>query len=118
MFAKPSRLRSARHRRHVAALACVCCGRDGLSQCAHANFGKGFALKACDSQTFPLCPGCHRQHDTGGMPRAERWKREWEYADATRALLIQCGQWSPEIEQHYQRAIAPLARVVHGEGNV
>lgn len=49
------------------------------------------------------------------MPRAERWRREWEYVDATRALLIRKGQWSPEVEAHYQRAIKPLAHMVHPE---
>jgi len=109
-------LRSEQHRRNVAALACVCCGKAGPSQCAHANATKGAGLKVCDSLTFPLCPDCHRAHDQGGVyTKLERWKREWEFADATRAQLIRRNQWPAEVEIAYQKAIVPLARVVHAE---
>ena len=109
-------LRSEQHRRNVAALACVCCGKAGPSQCAHANATKGMGQKVCDSLTFPACPDCHRAHDQGGVPtKAERWRREWEYVDATRAQLIRRNQWPAEVEAAYQVAIVPLARVVHPE---
>ncbi|WP_254598927.1 hypothetical protein [Achromobacter denitrificans] len=65
------------------------------------NITKGASLKACDSLCFPLSPELHRLHDQGGVPRAERWKRECEYVDATRAALIQKGQWPAEVELHY-----------------
>lgn len=106
-------LRSERHRRNVAALGCLVTGRP--AQACHVNFDKGLGLKVCDSLTFPLSPELHHEHDRGGMPRAERIRREWEYVDTTRAALIRRGQWTPEIEQHYQRAILPLRRMVHGE---
>lgn len=107
-------LRSEQHRRNVAALACVCCSKVGPSQCAHANATKGMSQKVCDSLTFPLCPDCHRVHDQSGIfTKAERWKLEWEFADATRANLIRRNQWPAAVEAHYQRAIAPLARMVH-----
>src|SRR5690606_16162925 len=113
---KLTRLRSEKHRRNVSQLACVCCGRPGPSQCAHANATKGFGVKACDSLTFPLCPDCHRLHDQGGIyTKSERWRREWEYVDATRAELLYRNQWSAEVEAAYRKAIEPLARVVHGE---
>lgn len=109
-----SLLRSEQHRRNVAALHCVSCGTPGPSQCAHANATKGMGQKVCDSLTFPLCPACHHAHDQGGThTKAERWLREWEFADATRALLIQKAQWTDKIEHHYQRAIEPIKRVVH-----
>jgi len=109
-------LRSEQHRRNVAALACVCCGKAGPSQCAHANATKGMGQKVCDSLTFPACPDCHRAHDQGGvLTKAERWRREWEYVDATRAQLIRRNQWPAEVEVAYQKAIVPLARVVHPE---
>ncbi|WP_260601624.1 hypothetical protein [Bordetella hinzii] len=111
----PTLLRSEQHRRNVAALPCACCGKSAPSQCAHANFSKAAAMKACDSLTFPLCPECHRHHDQGGMSRQERRLAEWEYADGTRAALMQLGQWGPEIELHYQKAILPLRRLVHGD---
>lgn len=110
-----SLLRSKQHRRNVAALACAVCDRHGPSQCAHINFSKGLALKACDSLTFPACPDCHRNHDSGGMPRQERWRREWEYVDKTRAQLISKNKWDAATEAAYQKAIVPLARVVHPE---
>lgn len=113
MIQKEKRLRSERHRRIVASLDCSCCGRSGPSQAAHANFSTGMGLKACDSLTFPLCPECHRHHDQGGMRRQDRWQREWEYADATRAELISKNLWSPEVEDAYQKAIQPLAAVIH-----
>ncbi|QDJ39505.1 hypothetical protein CBR67_03840 [Bordetella hinzii] len=109
----PTLLRSEQHRRNVVALGCLVTG--GPAQACHANITKGTALKACDSLCFPLSPELHRQHDQGGMPRAERWKREWEYVDATRAALIQKGQWPADVELHYQRAIEPLRRLVKGD---
>jgi len=41
--------------------------------------------------------------------------KEWEYADWARAELIRRGLWSANTEAHYQRAIEPLACMVHGE---
>lgn len=111
----PSLLRSEKHRRTVAKMACACCGRPGPSQAAHANITKGMALKACDSLVFPLCPPCHRHHDQGGIAKHERWQREWNYVDGVRAALLQTGLWSPELELHYQRAVAPLRRLVKGD---
>lgn len=112
----PTLLRSEPHRRNVAALSCARCGKVGPSQAAHVNISKGMALKACDSLTFPLCPECHREHDQGGnVTKIRRWQLEWEYVDATRAVLIQFGKWSAEVELHYQRAVEPLRRLVKGE---
>lgn len=106
-------LRSEQHRKNVAALGCLITGKP--AQACHVNFDKGMGLKVCDSLCFPLCPELHREHDQGGgMPRLERIKREWEYVDCTRALLIRRGQWPASIEAHYQKAIVPLVRMVHG----
>lgn len=109
-----SLLRNEQHRRNVAALPCAATGRPGPNQCAHANFGKGMGIKTCDSLCFPLSPEAHRKHDQGGLPWKERVRREWEYADYTRSMLIRRGQWTPDIEVHYQRAIQPFSRVIHG----
>lgn len=103
MFPKISRLRSEKHRRNVSQLACVCCGREGPSQVAHANFGKGMGLKACDTQTFPMCPDCHRYHDTSGIPKEKRRQLEVVYVDRTRAELISRSLWTPEIEEAYRK---------------
>lgn len=104
-------LRSEQHRRNVAALGCLITGKP--AQACHVNFGKGMGMKACDSLCFPLAPELHREHDQGGIPRMERIRREWEYVDQTRAQLIRRNQWPAEVEQAYQKAVAPLARVVH-----
>jgi len=107
-------LRSEQHRRNVAALGCLITGKP--AQACHVNFDKGLGLKVCDSLCFPLCPELHREHDQGGgMTRLERIRREWEYVDRTRALLIRRNQWPAEVEAAYQKAIQPLARVVHPE---
>ena len=107
-------LRSEQHRKNVAALGCLITGKP--AQACHVNFNKGMGLKVCDSLCFPLSPELHREHDQGGgMSRLERIKREWQYVDQTRALLIRRNQWPAAVEEHYQRAIKPLARMVHGE---
>ena len=107
-------LRSEQHRKNVAALGCLITGKP--AQACHVNFDKGMGFKVCDSLCFPLCPELHREHDQGGdMSRMERIKREWQYVDQTRAMLIRRNQWPAAVEEHYQRAIKPLARMVHGE---
>lgn len=115
-------LRSAAHRQNVAGLPCAKCGIVGFSQAAHANATKGGSLKTCDSLTFPLCcdrpgvRGCHGLHDQGAIyAHQERVRVEWEYVDGTRAELIRKNKWPAHVEVAYQRAIAPLARMVHGE---
>lgn len=114
-FPKTKPWRSEKHRRNVAALGCLVTGQP--AQACHVNFNKGFALKVCDSLCFPLSPSLHQLHDQGGMPRQQRWQLEREYMDTTRLRLIQRGQWTDEIEQHYQTAIAPLKRVTSGDGS-
>lgn len=109
-----SLLRSEAHRRNVAALGCLITGMP--AQACHPNFDKGGGLKACDSLCFPLCPDLHRAHDQGGIPKQDRRSLEWRYAIETRALLQQRGLWTPAIERHFQRAIAPLERVAQEAG--
>lgn len=70
---KDQTIRSKAYLRLVAQLPCLHCGIWGHSQAAHANTGKGMALKACDLQTFPLCAdrpgqrGCHSYFDSGAL---------------------------------------------------
>lgn len=110
-YLKVPRLRSEKHRRNVAGLDCVICGRHGPSQCAHANFNKGLSLKSCDSQTFAACPQCHQFHDQGGIERDKRRKLEVLYVDRTRAELIARSLWAPEIEKAYRAAYPAMARI-------
>lgn len=112
-FFKIKRLRSEKHRRNVASLDCVICGAFGPSQCAHANFGKGLALKACDSQTFAACPRCHRLHDSSGITKETRRKLEVQYVDRTRAELISRGLWPDSVEQAYKVAYEPMWRAAN-----
>lgn len=79
MFAKARIVRSESYRRFVASHDCFWCGVSGFSQCAHDNFGKGMAMKVCDTRSFPLCGprfglvGCHQQFDLCiGITRDER----------------------------------------------
>jgi len=108
MFPKFKTWRSEKHRRNVASLACVICGREGHTQCAHANFGKGLGLKASDAMTFAACVPCHRFHDTSGIQKHMRRQLEVVYVDRTRAELIALNLWTPEVEAAYRRAYGPM----------
>lgn len=111
-FPKNKRFRSEKHRRNVASLPCVNCGVQGRTQAAHANFGKGMALKACDSQLMALCDICHRLHDSGGIydNKQQRWSKEVLLVDLTRAELISRSLWTSDIEQAYRLAYEPMKR--------
>lgn len=60
----------------VASLPCVQCFREGQTQAAHRNQGKGMGMKTDDCFTAALCVDCHREIDQGGMmSRQERRER-------------------------------------------
>ena len=95
---KDAPMRSEPYRRWVASLPCAMCNRQGLSQAAHANAGKGMALKVCDSRLFPACGphginiGCHRRIDLSvDMTRAERRALEDRLVAETQALAVANG---------------------------
>lgn len=71
--------RSEKLRRAVSALPCQHCGREGCTQAAHRNEGKGMGLKTSDALLAALCSDCHRELDQGkDMSKAERrdmWNR-------------------------------------------
>ena len=86
--------RSEAYLRRVAALQCAHCGRLGPSQAAHADQGKGMAIKASDFDTFPLCAdrpgrtGCHTLVGASGLfSKAHRRTLEEKYVAQTRELL-------------------------------
>lgn len=94
--AKMDPLRSEPYRRFVASHPCFWCGLAGSSQCAHANEGKGMAMKVCDRRSFPLCFRCHSDFDQSrGMTRDERRAKEAEYVDRMQAISRAAGR--PEI---------------------
>jgi len=73
---KDNRHESEAWRRAVAALPCVLCGREGLTQCAHRNMDKGMGLKTDDALTAALCAPCHSEIDQGkNFTREERRQR-------------------------------------------
>jgi L-asparaginase II len=65
--------RSDKWLRAVASLPCVKCGREGMTQAAHRNEGKGMGIKTDDCLTAALCVACHALIDQGPtMTRDER----------------------------------------------
>lgn len=72
-YLKQPRFESEPWRRAVASLHCVRCFREGSTQAAHRNEGKGMAMKTDDCWTAALCVDCHRELDQGKtMSRAEK----------------------------------------------
>jgi hypothetical protein len=77
---KVERYRSKAWLRSVASLPCVWCWREGQTQAAHMNEGKGLSLKTDDCFTAALCVTCHHELDQGSrMDRAER-REMWRVA--------------------------------------
>jgi hypothetical protein len=73
---KTMRHESEPWRRAVASLPCVLCGRQGRTQCAHRNEGKGMSIKTDDALSAALCDVCHAEIDQGSQhKRAERRAR-------------------------------------------
>jgi hypothetical protein len=73
MYAKQPAYRNAHWLRAVASLPCVVCKREGQTQAAHINQGKGMGIKTHDCLTAALCMHCHSMVDQGHtMTKAER----------------------------------------------
>ena len=92
MLQKPQRFQSTSYRRYVAGHACMGCGIEGYSQCAHPN-GAGMGTKADDRLTFPLCCtrpgelGCHvRLDQLIGMTLDDRRELEAAFTMRMQAL--------------------------------
>ena len=86
------------YRKLVASLSCIRCIKPPPSQCAHANVGKGMAIKTDDRMTFPLCPTCHTALDQGAAYRKdERRLLEVQWAGQTRALITRMGLWPADL---------------------
>ena len=87
--------RSEKLRRLVSSLACQKCGREGMTQCAHGNVGKGMGMKTSDATCFAACVDCHTDIDIGGMPKEERRALEAELNLKTLRLLVENGDLLP-----------------------
>ena len=89
---KPSTFRSEKLRRAVADLPCQACGREGFTQAAHANMGKGMGIKVSDALVAALCTKCHSELDSGGkMSKVARREFEAEMVLKTYVALIESG---------------------------
>ena len=74
-FPKDNAWRSQRYLRAVASLPCMICFREGATQAAHRNQGKGMAIKTDDCFTAALCVDCHADLDQGKSTRADKRER-------------------------------------------
>jgi hypothetical protein len=100
---KDAAKRSGRYLRWVASLPCAHCGRDGPSQAAHSDEGKGMGIKAGDNLTYPLCAdgmgrqGCHSLIGMSGkFSRERRRNLESLYVGQTAAAALLAGTWPEE----------------------
>lgn len=99
---KTSYVRSKTLREAYRLIPCQACGaQDGTVVCAHANegaYGKGMAIKACDTKAASLCFICHARLDQGSdMTKAER-RAFWLAAHLkTIPALVAAGHWPKNI---------------------
>ncbi len=99
---KECAIRHEGYRRLVASMRCCWCGREGRSNHAHENEGKGMGLKLDDRRAMPLCVddmgqhGCHYAFDQyslidGGRDAHVELGRAM--AAATRQAIFKAGKW-------------------------
>lgn len=106
---KEKPVRSPTYLRAVASLPCCNCDRDGASQAAHINRGKGLSIKAPDNHTFPLCAtvggqqGCHELYDQyklgdkhASAEMGQRWATQ-TYNTLKRAGLVPMNVPAPKF---------------------
>lgn len=101
---KDEPVRSEPYRRVVASLPCIECKVPGISQCAHANTGKGAGIKASDLDSFPLCAcqpgrqGCHAKFDQGALfSKAVRRLKEPAWIADTQRKIKAMGLWPANL---------------------
>jgi hypothetical protein len=94
------------YRRLVASMRCCWCGREGRSNHAHENEGKGMGLKVDDRRAMPLCVddmgqhGCHYAFDQyslidGGRDAHVELGRAM--AATTRKAIHDAGLWPKNL---------------------
>lgn len=105
-YSKEAPVRNEAYRRLVASLPCWLCGTHGRSQAAHADQGKGVAMKSDDRTCYPLCctqlgmPGCHDLVGASGRwTKAERREMEVHAARETQIRLIAAGLSDAKVRQ-------------------
>lgn len=103
---KECTIRHEGYRRLVASMRCCWCGREGRSNHAHENEGKGLGLKLDDRRAMPLCVddmgqhGCHYAFDQyslidGGRDAHVELGRAM--AAATRQSIRDTGLWPKNL---------------------
>ena len=103
---KECAIRHEGYRRLVASMRCCWCGREGRSNHAHENEGKGMGLKVDDRRAMPLCVddmgqhGCHYAFDQyslidGGRDAHVELGRAM--AAATRQAILSEGLWPKNL---------------------
>lgn len=94
------------YQRLVASMPCCWCGREGRSNHAHENEGKGLGIKVDDRRAMPLCVddlgkcGCHTAFDQyylidGGRDAHVELGRAM--AAATRKAIHDAGLWPKNL---------------------
>jgi len=85
--------RSDKWLRAVAELPCVLCEREGMTQAAHRNMGKGLGIKTDDCHTAALCVKCHADLDSGKDLDREQRRSVMDAAILdTLLMLVQAGK--------------------------
>lgn len=106
VIGKECPLRHEGYRRLVASLPCMWCGREGRSNHAHENEGKGKGLKLDDRRAMPLCVddmgrhGCHTAFDQYSLVdggRAAHVELGRAMAEATRQMILKSGKWPKNL---------------------
>lgn len=114
--AKATYVRSKTLREAYRLIPCQACGaQDGTVVCAHANegaYGKGMAIKACDTKAASLCFTCHSRLDQGSdMTRDER-RAFWLAAHLkTIQALVAAGHWPKDIPTPNPLSVALAERI-------
>ena len=71
--------RNKKYLQWVASHPCLVCGRTPCAPHHESITGRGIGLKPPDTETVPLCVGCHQaRHDLG---RLTFWDRKLAYRD-------------------------------------
>lgn len=103
---KDNPIRHEGYRRLVAAMDCMWCGRQGRSNHAHENEGKGKAMKLDDRRAMPLCvddmgkSGCHTAFDKYALidgGRDAHVQLGKAMAAHTRQIIKVTGKWPKNL---------------------
>lgn len=80
------------------------CFREGRTQAAHRNQGKGMSIKTDDCFTAALCVECHAEIDQGMSSPATK-DDEMKQRFSKQAALEQLDKWAGKIarEQNFDR---------------